>query len=146
MRSIVRNNGKRRVSLGAFGRRRGGSLFEDSSPALPHGEVFLTSRAPYQPLRSWTLWPVVARRLRGLESSCLITAALLAACVRDALLSRGLSLKEIGDHLDTRTRKRLALRQSDLVQLRKWARWICKVWYEIASIGRSVYRLPALSG
>jgi hypothetical protein len=33
-------------------------------PKSSHRELFLTMRAPYRPITSGTLWPVVARKLR----------------------------------------------------------------------------------
>ncbi len=63
-------------------------------------ELFLTCRAPYRPIHANTLWPVVARRLRGLGVKLPHHGP---HCLRHAcatrLLSQGLSLKEIGDHL-----------------------------------------------
>jgi len=69
-------------------------------PASERREVFLTCRAPFRPLHSGTLWPVVARRLRGLGVKLPHYGP---HCLRHAcatrLLNQGLSLKEIGDHL-----------------------------------------------
>jgi integrase len=69
-------------------------------PASERREIFLTCRAPYRPLHSGTLWPVVARRLRGLGVKLPHYGP---HCLRHAcatrLLHQGLSLKEIGDHL-----------------------------------------------
>jgi len=69
-------------------------------PKSAYREVFLTCRAPFRPLHSGTLWPVVARRLRSME---LRLPHYGPHCLRHAcatrLLSQGLSLKEIGDHL-----------------------------------------------
>jgi site-specific recombinase XerD len=69
-------------------------------PASQHCEVFLTCRAPYRPLHSGTLWPVVALRLRGLgvELPHYGPHCLRHACAT-RLLHQGLSLKEISDHL-----------------------------------------------
>jgi site-specific recombinase XerD len=69
-------------------------------PASQEREVFLTCRAPYRPLHSGTLWPVVARRLRalGVELPHYGPHCLRHACAT-RLLHQGLSLKEIGDHL-----------------------------------------------
>jgi site-specific recombinase XerD len=68
-------------------------------PSAPRREVFLTMRAPFQPL--WNaLWKVVGRRLQsfGLAIPHHGPHALRHACATH-LLARGLSLKEIGDHL-----------------------------------------------
>jgi integrase/recombinase XerD len=72
-------------------------------PRSTYREVFLTLRAPFRPLGDSSLWPVVGRRLRKL---CLSLQhhgphALRHACATH-LLERGLSLKEIGDHLGHR--------------------------------------------
>ena len=69
-------------------------------PATPLREVFVTCRPPYRPLRSGTLWPVVARPLRALQIKLPHHGP---HCLRHAcathLLNGGLSLKEIGDQL-----------------------------------------------
>ena len=90
-------------------------------PLSPHPEVFLTSRAPYHPLCSWAIWPVVARRLRGLGVKLPHYGP---HCLRHAcatrLLNQGLSLKEIGDHLghkDPETTRLYA--KVNLLQLRQ---------------------------
>lgn len=68
-------------------------------PRSAHREVFLTLRAPIRPLRQ-ALAPLVAKRLRALDLSLPHYGphALRHACAAH-LLARGLSLKEIGDHL-----------------------------------------------
>lgn len=68
-------------------------------PPSPQRELFLTLRAPFQPL--WNaLWKLVARRLRSLDVSIPHYGphALRHSCATH-LLAEGLSLKEIGDHL-----------------------------------------------
>ena len=69
-------------------------------PRCGHRAVFLTLYAPFRPLDGSALWPIVAKRLRGL--SVLLPHhgphSLRHACATH-LLSQGLSLKEIGDHL-----------------------------------------------
>ena len=69
-------------------------------PAAKQREVFVTCRPPYRPLRSGTLWPVVARPLRALKIKLPHHGP---HCLRHAcathLLNAGLSLKEIGDQL-----------------------------------------------
>jgi integrase/recombinase XerD len=69
-------------------------------PRCDHRELFLTLRAPFRPLHSSSLWPVVGERLRALGVSLphLGSHALRHACATH-LLAQGLSLKEIGDHL-----------------------------------------------
>jgi site-specific recombinase XerD len=71
-------------------------------PQSVHREVFLTMRAPFQPLHGG-LWRIVARRLRPLGVSIPHHGphALRHACAT-RLLAQGLSLKEIGDHLGHR--------------------------------------------
>jgi integrase/recombinase XerD len=72
-------------------------------PRCSHREVFLTLRAPFRPLASCALWPIVAKRLRGLGVSLPHHGP---HCLRHAcathLLSQGFSLKEVGDHLGHR--------------------------------------------
>jgi site-specific recombinase XerD len=73
-------------------------------PRSAHREVFLTLRAPFRPLCSDTLCTsVVGPRLRSLGVSIPHYGphALRHACAT-YLLSQGLSLKEIGDHLGHR--------------------------------------------
>jgi len=73
---------------------------QQARPASKQREVFVTCRPPYRPLRTGTLWPVVARRLRALNVKLPHHGP---HCLRHAcathLLNEGLSLKEIGDHL-----------------------------------------------
>ncbi len=68
-------------------------------PRTSHRELFLTLLAPLRPLRH-ALWPIVANRLRSLNVSLPHHGphALRHACAA-RLLTEGLSLKEIGDHL-----------------------------------------------
>jgi integrase len=68
-------------------------------PRTSHRELFLTLLAPIRPLRH-ALWPIVANRLRSLNVSLPHYGphALRHACA-GRLLTEGLSLKEIGDHL-----------------------------------------------
>jgi integrase/recombinase XerD len=76
----------------------------EARPRSSYREVFLTMRAPIQPLtRGSGFWQVVAHRLRALEirSRRQGPHALRHACATH-LLSEGLSLKEIGDHLGHR--------------------------------------------
>lgn len=68
-------------------------------PRTGHRELFLTLLPPIRPLRH-ALWPIVAVRLRAVNSSLRHYGphALRHACAA-RLLAEGLSLKEIGDHL-----------------------------------------------
>ncbi len=72
-------------------------------PRCDRREVFLTLRAPFHPL-SFALGAMVQRRLRalGLTLPRYGPHALRHACATH-LLSQGLSLKEIGDHLGHRS-------------------------------------------
>jgi site-specific recombinase XerD len=67
-------------------------------PRTAHRQVFLSLYAPVRPLRG--LWPIVASRLRSVDATLPHHGphALRHACAT-RLLARGLSLKEIGDHL-----------------------------------------------
>jgi integrase/recombinase XerD len=68
-------------------------------PRTSHRELFLTLLAPIRPLRQ-ALWSIVAKRLRSVNGSLPHHGphALRHACAA-RLLTEGLSLKEIGDHL-----------------------------------------------
>jgi site-specific recombinase XerD len=90
-------------------------------PHSKYREVFLSLRAPIQPLHG--LWPIVALRLRRLGATTAHYGphALRHACATH-LLAKGLSLKQIGDHLghrDPNTTRVYA--KVDLVGLRKVA-------------------------
>jgi site-specific recombinase XerD len=70
----------------------------------PSHHVFLTLKAPYSPLSLASLWKVVCDRLRPLDLSIRHYGprGLRHACATH-LLSQGLSMKEIGDHLGHRS-------------------------------------------
>jgi site-specific recombinase XerD len=70
----------------------------------PSRHVFLTLHAPYSPLSSSSLWKAVCDRLRPLEPSIRHYGphSLRHACATH-LLSLGLSMKTIGDHLGHRS-------------------------------------------
>jgi integrase/recombinase XerD len=72
-------------------------------PRCSRREVFLTLQAPIRPLSSGALWRIVGPRLRalGLTLTHYGPHSLRHACATH-LLERGLSLKEIGDHLGHR--------------------------------------------
>jgi integrase/recombinase XerD len=74
----------------------------DVRPRSPHREVFLTILHPIRPLRT-SLWNIVGHRLRklGVPISHHGPHALRHACGAH-LLSKGMTLKEIGDHLGHR--------------------------------------------
>lgn len=69
----------------------------------PSRHVFLTLHAPYSPLSRSSLWKAVSERLRPLKPSIRHHGphSLRHACATH-LLSQGLSMKEIGDHLGHR--------------------------------------------
>jgi site-specific recombinase XerD len=73
-------------------------------PTTARREVFLTLRAPFRPLPRGGLGQAVTRRLRALGVALPHYGphALRHACATH-LLERGLSLKEIGDHLGHRS-------------------------------------------
>gem|GEM_PF-5673596 len=86
-------------------------------------ELFLAMRAPFRPLTSGTLWPVVARRLRplGLSIKHHGPHSLRHACAT-RLINEGLSLKEVGDHLGHRSPETTRIyAKVDLVRLREVA-------------------------
>jgi len=72
-------------------------------PRTSRREVFLTVKAPFQPLSSGSLYDLVSDRLRALGVSLPHYGphALRHACAT-RLLADGLSMKEIGDHLGHR--------------------------------------------
>jgi len=72
-------------------------------PRTSHREVFLTVKAPFEPLSSGSLYDLVSDRLRPLGVSLPHYGphSLRHACAT-RLLAEGLSMKEIGDHLGHR--------------------------------------------
>jgi site-specific recombinase XerD len=92
-------------------------------PSSSRRELFLTMRAPFRPLTSGTLWPVVARRLRplGLSIKHCGPHSLRHACAT-RLINEGLSLKEVGDHLGHRCPETTRIyAKVDLLHLREVA-------------------------
>ena len=76
---------------------------QEGRPQSSHREVFLTLNAPFRPITSCTLYPVVAARLRPLAVALRHHGphALRHACATH-LLNEGHTLKEVGDHLGHR--------------------------------------------
>ena len=72
-------------------------------PRTSYREIFLSMTAPLQPLSKAGLWTIVSRRLGSLDVTIKHRGphSLRHACATH-LLSQGLSLKEIGDHLGHR--------------------------------------------
>lgn len=96
---------------------------KEARPLSAHRELFLTTRAPFRPIKSGTLWPVVARRLRplGLSIKHHGPHALRHACAT-YLINQGLSLKEISDHLGHRNAETTRIyAKVDLKRLRQVA-------------------------
>ena len=96
---------------------------KNARPKSSCRELFLTMRAPFRPLSSGTLWPVVARRLRplGLSIKHHGPHALRHACAT-RLINEGLTLKEVGDHLGHRSPETTRIyAKVDLVRLREVA-------------------------
>lgn len=97
---------------------------EEGRPRSAYREIFLTVEAPIQPLRgSSSVWTMVAKRLRplGLALRQRGPHTLRHACATH-LLSEGLTLKEIGDHLGHRSPKvTAAYAKVDIAGLREVA-------------------------
>ena len=92
-------------------------------PKTPLREVFLQLRATYQPVSGSALWQVVSRRLQPMNLAIKHHGphALRHACAT-RLLSRGLSMKEIGDFLGNSHPATTALyAKVDIVGLRRVA-------------------------
>ena len=72
-------------------------------PQCEARQIFLSLKAPIRPLGNSALWQIVRRRLRRLDLALAHQGphALRHACATH-LLSQGLSMKEIGDHLGHR--------------------------------------------
>jgi integrase len=92
-------------------------------PKSPHRQVFLTMRAPICPLSGGAMWAVVSRQLRNraLPIKHYGPHSLRHACAT-RLINRGLSLKEIADHLGQRDLEATRIyAKVDLVRLRELA-------------------------
>jgi integrase/recombinase XerD len=88
-----------------------------------HREIFLTLVSPYRPLSRSGLYDLVAARLKALNVRCTHHGphSLRHACAA-RLVTQGLSLKEIGDHLGHRsTSATRVYAKVDLVGLREVA-------------------------
>ena len=77
---------------------------EHIRPSSTYREVFLTLRAPIQPLSAGGMYHLVSDRLRALKIRSVRHGphALRHACA-GRLVAQGLSLKQIGDHLGHRS-------------------------------------------
>lgn len=73
-------------------------------PKVPYPEVFIRLQAPRRPIGASALYDIVSNRLHslGIQAAHLGPHALRHACAAK-LLTDGLSLKEIGDHLGHRS-------------------------------------------
>jgi integrase/recombinase XerD len=96
---------------------------KEARPPCPYRALFVATKAPVQPLSNSAIWQLVSRRLRTLNLSLRHCGphALRHACA-SPLLSEGLSMKEIGDHLGHRSPAATAHdAKVDLVGLRQVA-------------------------
>ena len=75
----------------------------EARPRVSYREVFLTLKAPIRPIGSGVLYDVVSDRLAAIDAALKPRGphALRHACAAH-LLAKGLSMKEIGDHLGHR--------------------------------------------
>jgi site-specific recombinase XerD len=92
-------------------------------PPCPWRELWVATKAPVQPLSNSAIWQLVSRRLRALDLPLRHCGphALRHACASH-LLSAGLSMKEIGDHLGHRSPAATAqYAKVDLIGLRQVA-------------------------
>ena len=80
------------------------NYLQHARPKSQYREIFLTTRAPIQPISGDGLYDMVHTRLKGLGIHSLRYGphALRHACAT-RLMAQGLSLKHIGDHLGHRT-------------------------------------------
>jgi integrase len=103
---ITRSKPQCRIQSYPLVRSVGDAILRYVTTARPRSEarqVFLSLKAPIRPLGNSALWQIVNRRLRplGLALAHQGPHALRHACAT-RLLDRGLSMKEIGDHLGHR--------------------------------------------
>ncbi|HEY5869068.1 MAG TPA: tyrosine-type recombinase/integrase [Candidatus Tectomicrobia bacterium] len=96
---------------------------QEARPPCQVREIFVATRAPIQPLSNSAIWRLVSQRVRALNLPLRHCGphALRHACASH-LLSQGLSMKEIGDHLGHRSPAATAhYAKVDLVGLRQVA-------------------------
>jgi integrase/recombinase XerD len=96
---------------------------KEARPPCPFREIFMTTKAPVQPLSTSAIWRLVSQRLRACNLPLRHCGphALRHACASH-LLAEGLSMKEIGDHLGHRSPAATAhYAKVDLVGLRQVA-------------------------
>lgn len=96
---------------------------KEARPPCPCRELFVATKAPVQPLSNSAIWQLVSQRLRVLNLPLRHCGphSLRHACASH-LLSKGLSMKEIGDHLGHRSPAATAhYAKVDLVGLRQVA-------------------------
>lgn len=96
---------------------------KEARPRCQSRALFVATKAPVQPLSNSAIWQLVSRRLRALNLPLRHCGphALRHACA-SRLLSEGLSMKEIGDHLGHRSPAATAhYAKVDLVGLRQVA-------------------------
>jgi integrase/recombinase XerD len=103
---ITRSKQQLRIQSYPLVRSVGDAILRYLTAVRPRGgdrQVFLSLKAPLRPLGNSALWQIVNRRLRplGLVLAHQGPHALRHACAT-RLLNRGLSMKEIGDHLGHR--------------------------------------------
>ena len=98
-----------------------GRYIDDVRPAVAHAEVFIRTHAPRLPISGGAIYSMVNRRLRalGIQAAHLGPHALRHSCAAK-LLSAGLTLKEIGDHLGHRsTAATMTYTKIDMASLRQ---------------------------
>lgn len=105
--SIVRSKQQRRIQVYPLSAAVGEAILRYLRyvrPHCSHREIFMPLKAPYRPLGNSALWQVVSRRLRTLNIAVQHFGphGLRHACAT-RLLSQGVSMKEIGDHLGHNT-------------------------------------------
>jgi site-specific recombinase XerD len=124
----VRRSKRHGVQLYPLTNEVGGALLRYITHVRPRGrsrQVFLTALAPHRPISCAGLWSVASQALlaSGIQTRHHGPHALRHACAT-RLLSEGLSLKEIGDHLGHRSADATAIyAKVDLPGLREVARF-----------------------
>lgn len=124
----VRRSKRHDVQMYPLTKEVGGALLRYITHVRPRGrwrEIFLTSLAPHRPISCGGLWSVASHALlaSGVRTRHHGPHALRHACAT-RLLSEGLSLKEIGDHLGHRSADATTIyAKVDLPGLREVARF-----------------------